>query len=105
MKEDQPVDSPPPDFKKRASYHVAIAYNIHYLQLKNRGKLPDSMNPDKREIDAIDPTYYAKKIREKKNTDEVHEVNNPKADDYWWSFDQFFTLIISIIYSISECIL
>lgn len=82
MKEDQPVDSPPPDFKKRASYHVAIAYNIHYLQLKNRGKLPDSMNPDKREIDAIDPTYYAKKIREKKNTDEVHEVNNPKADDY-----------------------
>ena len=27
----------PPNFKKCASYHIAIAYHIHYIQLKKKG--------------------------------------------------------------------
>lgn len=66
MKEEP--EGPPPDFKKRASYHVAIAYNIYYLQLKKKGRIPDNI-PDKREIEAIDPTFHAKKVRERKSSD------------------------------------
>lgn len=60
---------PPPNFNKCASYHVAIAYNIHYVQLKNKGIVLDPHKARKEEIEAIDPTYNAKKVRERKNTD------------------------------------
>jgi hypothetical protein len=39
---------------KRQSYHVAIAYHIHLKNIKSKeGKRPE-----------IDPTYYARKLRE-----------------------------------------
>ena len=57
----------PPNFNKCASYHIAIAYHIHYVQLKKNGVLSDDTQ-SKVDLEAIDPTFQAKKVRERKIT-------------------------------------
>lgn len=48
---------------KRASYHVAIAYNIHIEKLKKKPEI------DQMDQASIDPTYCARKMREQNRGD------------------------------------
>ncbi len=68
----------PIDFKRKSCYHVAIAYNMHFARLKEKG-LFNSVNSEESYLQ-LDPTFPAKKIRQRRNSAQVPTgVDNPQA--------------------------
>lgn len=59
----------PIDFKRKSCYHVAIAYNIHFALLKEKG-LFNCVNSEESYLQ-LDPTFPAKKIRQRRNSTQV----------------------------------
>lgn len=68
-----------PDFTRRASRHISIAYNIHFHSLNQRGLIKDSLSDLRRigEFQFLDPTFPAKKIRERKSSDIIKHTGEP----------------------------
>lgn len=62
IEQNQPID-----FKKKSCHHVAIAYNIHFDRLKKKGLLENISKNDNYE--KLDPTFPAKRIRQRKVSD------------------------------------
>jgi hypothetical protein len=53
----------PIQFKSKSCYHIGIAYNIHFSNLKEKGGLSFNNTAD---YQKIDPTYPAKRARQRK---------------------------------------
>lgn len=68
----------PIDFKRKSCYHVAIAYNIHFARLKDKGLL-NCVNTQESYL-KLDPTFPAKMIRQRKNS--TTTTANPNASFY-----------------------
>ncbi len=51
---------------------MAIAYNIHFSKLKEKGLLQNINNS--KEYEKLDPTFLAKKVREKKVTEHITSI-------------------------------
>ena len=69
-----------PNFNRRASNHVSIAYNIHFHHLRGKGIIHNNLSQMKspEDLKIIDPTYPARRIRERKNSDNnVTGINKP----------------------------
>ena len=66
-----------PNFNRRASNHVSIAYNIHFHHLMQKGMIGNNLTQmqSAEELKIIDPTYPARKIRERKNSDNITGIN------------------------------
>lgn len=57
-------------FNKKSCTHVAIAYHIHLEKLKSNGKINNSNSGHANSgLQELDPTFAAKKIRTRKNSE------------------------------------